>query len=557
MIAMRTLIARFAVVAILGCIASAATAHEFTCSATVTPLHLDASGKVVVGSDGIPVGTGSMTPVVELHSYPAVVGIRIDLANVASAESTVTGVTNTFLSALSAPAATYGAAIAPGLSLPVGGSAVEWFAVPVASQEDCEKQLGGGSTDAPACTDVAEGRFVVAHDAGSTECRARIVCGSAEVARWSGVKRWGTTDLDGSFGVAVDGAGNVWVGGWNMAQGGDITKANVTLSRLTAAGTLDLDERLATTGRYGGLAFASGIGSPLITMQTSDGNNVLIALDPAGGERWRAIVPGYVPPGAAVAATPDGTTYVGLDATVGPGPALSKVGPDGALLWTTHLAGIGVPDVAADASHAYSANTLAAEYAIGGKFPSRTDVLLTQLTPAGDIVWTRQLDDAGATLEPTGIAATPDGGVVVTGLGQQPEMGVPDAQANASFVARWDAAGNLLWRAMLSAADPFPKIYARAVAVDARGYTVVAGETSGLPGQPSQGGLDAFAVELDATGGVVWTRVFGTPDEDLVNGVALDAASNVYVAGGTARAGVSAADLDQFVAKLDALGNLQ
>src|SRR5262245_53530980 len=76
---------------------------------------------------------------------------------------------------------------------------------------------------------------------------------------------------------------------------------------------------------------------------------------------------------------------------------------------------------------------------------------------------------------------------------------------------------------------------ARRIAVDGMGSVYGAGYTDGaLPGQTSAGGTtDAFVRKYDASLTEVWTRQFGTSENDSALGVAVDGTGSVYVAGFT------------------------
>lgn len=103
--------------------------------------------------------------------------------------------------------------------------------------------------------------------------------------------------------------------------------------------------------------------------------------------------------------------------------------------------------------------------------------------------------------------------------------------------------------------DPQQLDFAFGVVADGSGaYTV--GYTNGTLGQTSFGRLDAFIRKYDHDGNVVWTRQFGTIRDDLAIGVSLDS-TGVYVAGGTngTLAGTSFGRVDGFVAKFDVDGN--
>ncbi len=76
--------------------------------------------------------------------------------------------------------------------------------------------------------------------------------------------------------------------------------------------------------------------------------------------------------------------------------------------------------------------------------------------------------------------------------------------------------------------------YGNAVAVDASGNVYIAGHIEdALPGQDYLGGKDAFLQKLDGSLAEIWTRQFGTEDNDNVVTVAVDGAGNVYLAGST------------------------
>ncbi|MGH7412390.1 MAG: SBBP repeat-containing protein, partial [Candidatus Methylomirabilis sp.] len=118
------------------------------------------------------------------------------------------------------------------------------------------------------------------------------------------------------------------------------------------------------------------------------------------------------------------------------------------------------------------------------------------------------------------------------------------------------------------------------IAVDAAGSAYVAGETStplsGFPGtasstiQPTYGGgaNDAFVTKLNATGtAIVYSTYLGGSGEDRGKGIAVDAAGNAYVTGGTLTPlsgfpGTAGSTIqptnggfeDAFVTKIDAVG---
>ena len=76
--------------------------------------------------------------------------------------------------------------------------------------------------------------------------------------------------------------------------------------------------------------------------------------------------------------------------------------------------------------------------------------------------------------------------------------------------------------------------YGNAIAIDAMGNVYIAGYVGdALPGQTSSGRTDAFLQKLDASLSTLWTRQFGTDDNDRVNALAADSQGGVYLVGGT------------------------
>ena len=166
---------------------------------------------------------------------------------------------------------------------------------------------------------------------------------------------------------------------------------------------------------------------------------------------------------------------------------------------------------------------------------------------APEFAWTRQFGTIVSDFAHS--VAVDFSWVYVAGATSGTFPGQTNVGSSDAFVRKYDGgagiAGTEIWTHQFgtSAFDE-----ARAVAVDASGV-YVAGNTFGtLPGQTTQGGLDAFVQKYDGgLGTELWTRQFGTAGDDLAYAVALDA-SGVYVAGVTLYNG------DTFVRKYDAIG---
>jgi len=98
------------------------------------------------------------------------------------------------------------------------------------------------------------------------------------------------------------------------------------------------------------------------------------------------------------------------------------------------------------------------------------------------------------------------------------------------------------------------------VSADGLGSVYIAGQTFGSLGGPNAGNVDAFLARYNSAGNLLWTRQFGTDEEDSCAGVSADVSGNVFVTGrtvGSLAGGGSSGGNNAFVSKYDADGNLQ
>lgn len=126
--------------------------------------------------------------------------------------------------------------------------------------------------------------------------------------------------------------------------------------------------------------------------------------------------------------------------------------------------------------------------------------------------------------------------------------------------------GSQVWARRMSGTGAFDNAYASGVAVDGQGNVVVAGyfERSvdfGGGTLTSAGGADVFVAKFSSSGGHVWSRRFGGSSDDFGEGVTVDGAGDVVVAGyfnGSSDFGsgvlTSAGGTDVFLAKYSSNG---
>jgi hypothetical protein len=250
------------------------------------------------------------------------------------------------------------------------------------------------------------------------------------------------------------------------------------------------------------------------------------------------------------------------------GPFVRKYDSFGVELWTRQF-GTSEGDLARAISVDGDDNVLVAGYT-GGLLPGQSppppqeftyDAFVRKYDASGSELWTRQFSGpAGDSTTASAVTVDGDGNVLVVGslagaLPGQTWAGNADA-----FVRKYDAAGAEIWTRQFGTSEDDG---AGAVGVSADGTIVVVGATEALlPGQtgaPAKDVPDAFVRKYDASGNELWTRQFGTSEDDWASGVSVDALGSVVVSGTTygvfsGQTG-SGGYVDAFVRKYDASGN--
>jgi hypothetical protein len=187
--------------------------------------------------------------------------------------------------------------------------------------------------------------------------------------------------------------------------------------------------------------------------------------------------------------------------------------------------------------------------------PSRhgfPDGFVSRLDSEGNIAWTSQL----ATEEmdfPCSIAADTEGNTFVSGFTEGELSGTSFGSIDA-FLAKFDTEGDNVWTIQLGTTG---QDNATGVAVDAAGNVYIAGGVEGNLSAPSLGDADAFIARYDTEGNEVWTTQTGTTAKDYASDIVVDEEGNVYISGHTeGELGlVHAGEKDAFLAKFDADGN--
>lgn len=334
----------------------------------------------------------------------------------------------------------------------------------------------------------------------------------------------GTSLNDEARAIAVDGSGNVYVGGLTEGDLGDVfgnTSIDAFVAKFNSSG-----ERLW-----------------LRQLHSSDYDFLRgIAVDASG----KVVVTGYT----------DGSLFANIHGARD--LFIAKFDAAGTLVWG-YQDGTGIEANAAAVTTDASGNVYATGFAYGGLDGNADtgsyDAFVTKLSPAGVRQWTHQFGASGNELA-SALALDSAGNILVAGWTDSSTM---DGQTNAgmldAFVVKLDPSGQRQWTRLAgTAADEI----ATGLAVDASGGVVVAGYTWGaFPTFANAGGSDGFLFKLDAQGSSVWTQQWGSAGYETVTEVSLDGAGAAFVSGwtsGSIDGMANAGGFDAFVVKTDSAG---
>ena len=325
---------------------------------------------------------------------------------------------------------------------------------------------------------------------------------SAQTDLW--VHQFATSFSEDAIGVTVDDAGSVYVVGQTggvlpgQTRGGGSTDAYII--KYTS------DGKELWIRQFGGI----GADSALAAVVDGSGNLYVVGKSP-GQLTGRLFVGGL------------GGAFV------------RKYTGEGDELWSRQFGtqeSAQANDVAVDvAGNVYVAGQ------VGGALPGKShfgnnDAFLRVYDSSGNELWTRQFGAQGGDFA-LDVAVDEDGSAYVVGWSRR-EFQRFDGSTSVlmtAFARKFDREGINIWEASIEGSG---LARANAAGVDEAGNLYVAGWAGGaLFGQTQVGETDAFLRKYDRDGVELWTRQFGTHDEDRAEAIDVDRDGNLYVAGWT------------------------
>lgn len=336
---------------------------------------------------------------------------------------------------------------------------------------------------------------------------------------------------EAGHGIAVDGAGNIVVGGYEVDEVGN---PNMWLAKYDPEGNeLWSDTRDPSGGlddRIYGVAIDPDDNILLtgdVDVAPSSSDLWVAKLDTNGVELWSTTFDG---PDAG----DDGSRGVASDSAgnvVLTGYVrvanndidifVAKLSPGGATQWSEIVAG---PDTLDDRGQGVAVDAdddvVVAGFVSHGGFDR--NVWLRKYDPDGTEVWTEEWDSAnGGDDAGFGVTVAPDGSIVVSGM-------TPIVADNQDvWLGRWDADGVLQWWKRFGG-QAFVNDQGLAVAADVDSNFIVVG----FRGQ-STTDSDIWLRKYDVGGNVLWSQAIAGRggDRDEATAVATDAAANIVVTG--------------------------
>lgn len=401
---------------------------------------------------------------------------------------------------------------------------------------------------------------------------------------WAVHLEWGSflggSGADTARAVTLDGSGNVlvagetlstgWVsGGWDTTLEGreafvvKLTGAGAHVWSSYAGGTLD-DYCNGIAADAAGNVYITGYSRDASSNWTSDA--FVTKVGPDGAHAWTAGMGGSQRElGHGIAVDGDGSVYVtgetgstgwvadGYNTTYGGGDYdgfLVKLNAAGGHLWSTYLAGPG-NDSGRDVVVRSDGDILAVgdTLSTAGNGFGLSDLFVVRMTAAGAYVSSSLFGGAGNDVVGGAVLDASDNLHIAghTGSGGWAAGGADSLYgggAHDGFAAKISPAGTMLWSTYLGGAA---EDRALDIALDGAGNVCVAGWTNsanwvgGAWNARHNSGFttlrDGFAAKLSPDGAHLWSTYTGTGMMDTAQGVAADAAGNVFVAGDTESGG--------------------
>lgn len=357
------------------------------------------------------------------------------------------------------------------------------------------------------------------------------------------------------FGIAADGSGNVYLGGYFL----NASLTTPALGRIGAADTFAF--KLNSSGNVG---WAKNYGGGIASGVTGDAYVTATAVDASGNIHIAGYFSSSVLTVGSVTLYKKGT----LDSFA------AKLDAVGTVLWAKNYGGGGAGAVGTSIAVDGSGNVYLGGYFYNASLTTpvlakigNLDAFAFKLDSEGTTVWAKSFGGVGASAFGNGIAVDGSGNVYVGGNFYNANLSAPPLVKignQDAFALKLNSSGTTVWGKNFGGSGAGAK--ATGICVDGSGNVYLGGylDSNDLttPALARIGTSDAFAFKLNSSGNTSWARNYGGAGADVIgNGIAVDGSGNVYLGGYFQTAGLTTPALaklgtrDAFAFKLDSAGN--
>jgi hypothetical protein len=370
-----------------------------------------------------------------------------------------------------------------------------------------------------------------------------------QTVEWT--RQWGTGSSDYSYGVSADALGNVFVSGFTQSSlgGPHSGETDAFVSAFSSLGELKWHRQIGTpAGEVSRGLAVDGLGnvyvggdSPGAVAGPSAGStDVFIRkYDSSGDSAWtRQLGSASYDECWSVAADMLGNVFVGgrtggslASANLGGNDAfVAKYDSVGNLQWTHQFGTSGSENalgLTADGlGHVYVSGLTNGN--LGGPNAGGYDIFLRKLDNDGTTVWSQQFGTSGDDIG-NSVSADALGNVFVGGRTTGNLGGVLVGDRDA-FVAKYDASGNLAWTRQLGSSAFEENM---SVSADGLGSVYFSGRTNGALDGVSSNQTDAYVGGYSSSGDLFWLEHIVYAGDQYAHGVSADGLGNVYLSGPT------------------------
>lgn len=401
------------------------------------------------------------------------------------------------------------------------------------------KSVGGANRDAANCvtTDFAGNLLVAGHFESQS-----ITFGSNILT---------STDAAGDLFLAkYDAAGNVL---WAKNVGGAIPQSITT----DAGGNIIISGYFTSaTITFGSMTFSNSGQWDLFIVKYDPSGNVLWAKSAGGGSHESALSVATDLSGNIIAVGYYQSPAITFGATTftNNNPASNtidmfvvKYDPEGNLIWAKGMGGNsydalrGVttdPEGNIIVAGDFSSSSITISAITINNTNNEGDAFIAKFDANGNVLWAK--NPGGIIFESANsVSSDAYGNIYVAGdfYGVTMSFGsisVPNTGGNDMFLAKYDAAGNVVWA---KGADGSADEHAYSVSTTPQGNTVVTGPytspslTFGSTVLTNAGSTDIFLAQYNTDGNLLWAKSMGSNLFDQANDVYTDASGNVYLVG--------------------------